>query len=117
MDNNRTNIVGKPARRVDALEKVLGTARYIGDYKVPGMLYGRVLRSSHPHARIVALDTSKAEKVPGVRAVITCRDFVNNGCFGRFMNDQFVLAYEEVRYVGEGIAAVAADTPASAAIS
>lgn len=112
--DKKTKIVGKPAKRVDALEKALGTARYIGDYKIPGMLYARVLRSSHPHSKIVSLDTSKAEKVPGVRAVITCQDFANNSCFGRFMNDQFVLAHQKVRYAGEGIAAVAADTPEAA---
>jgi len=107
--------VGKPAQRVDGPAKVLGTARYLEDMQVPGMLYARVLRSSLPHARIVKLDVSAARQVPGVRAVITSEDYVDHGRFGRFMNDQFVLAYEKVRHVGEGIAAVAADTPEAAA--
>lgn len=106
----KLNVVGKPANRVDALEKVLGTAKYLGDYQVPGMLYGSVLRSNHPHSRIVHLDTSGAMKVPGVKTVITCEDFVDNGRFGRHMKDQHILAYQKVRHVGEGIAAVAAET-------
>jgi CO/xanthine dehydrogenase Mo-binding subunit len=108
------HVIGKPANRVDALEKVLGTARYIDDYRVPGMLFGKVLRSNHPHSRIVRLDVSEALLVPGVKAVITSDDFVNHGRFGRHMNDQFVLAYQKVRYVGEGIAAVAAESPEAA---
>lgn len=111
---NKTNIVGKPAARVDALEKVLGTAKYLGDYRIPGMLFGRVLRSKYPHCKIINLDVSQALKIPGVWAVITCEDFENFGRFGRFMNDQFVLAHKKVRHVGEGIAAVAAETPEAA---
>jgi CO/xanthine dehydrogenase Mo-binding subunit len=107
-------VIGKPAKRVDATEKVLGTAKYLGDFQVPDMLYGKVLRSPHPHSRIINLDISETLKVPGIRAVITCNDFANKGRWGRFLNDQFVLAYEKVRYVGDAIAAVAADTPEDA---
>jgi CO/xanthine dehydrogenase Mo-binding subunit len=106
--------VGKPARRVDALEKVLGTAKYVADYRLPGMLYARALRSQVPHARIVRLDVSPALKVPGVRAVITSQDFFEHGCFGFPVSDQYMLAYQKVRYVGEAIAAVAAESPAAA---
>lgn len=106
--------IGKPAVRVDALDKVLGKARYISDYQLPGMLYARVLRSDLPHARIARLDVSAASKVPGVCAVITSADFVNHGCFGRPYKDQHLLAYQKVRHVGEGIAAVAAETPEAA---
>ena len=74
--------VGKPATRLDALEKVLGTAKYAGDYYMPGMLYARALRSTLPHARIVRLDVTPARQVPGVLAAITCDDFVNHGRFG-----------------------------------
>ena len=55
--------VGKPATRVDALEKVLGTAKYVGDYRLPGMVYARALRSTLPHARIVRLDVTPALRV------------------------------------------------------
>lgn len=106
--------VGKPARRVDALDKVLGTARYVGDMKLPGMLYARVLRSNQPHARIVRLDVQPALAVPGVKAVITSEDFVDHGRYGFPVKDKYMLACQKVRYVGEPIAAVAADTPDAA---
>lgn len=103
--------IGKPAQRVDALEKVLGTARYTGDYKLPGMLYARCLRSDLPHARIVRLNVAPALQVPGVLAAITSEDFVDHGRFGYPVADMYMLAYQRVRYVGDAIAAVAAETP------
>ncbi|MGC8779968.1 MAG: xanthine dehydrogenase family protein molybdopterin-binding subunit, partial [Anaerolineae bacterium] len=106
--------VGKPARRVDALEKVLGTAKYIADRKLPGMLHARCLRSDVPHARIVRLDVTPALAVPGVRGVITSEDFFEHGLYGFPVKDKYMLAYQKVRYVGEAIAAVAADTPEAA---
>ncbi len=108
-----TRYVGKPASRVDALEKVLGTAKYVADLRLPGMLVARCLRSTLPHARIVKLDVSPALKVPGVRAAITCEDFVNHGRFGFPVQDMFMLAFERVRYAGDAIAAVAAEDEAS----
>ncbi len=106
--------VGKPARRVDALEKVMGTAKYVADFRLPGMLYARARRSELPHARLVRLDVSMALAVPGVKAVITSNDFVDNGLYGFPVKDKYMLAYQIVRYVGEAIAAVAADTPEAA---
>jgi CO/xanthine dehydrogenase Mo-binding subunit len=106
--------VGRPARRVDALEKVLGTAKYLGDYKVPAMLVARALRSDQPHARIRFLDVKPALAVPGVRAVITCDDFVDHGVYGFPIRDKTMLAYQTVRYVGEAIAAVAAENAQAA---
>ena len=106
--------IGKPARRVDALEKVMGTAKYIADRKLPGMLHARCLRSEVPHARIVKLDVSPALAVPGVRAVITSDDYFEHGLYGFPVKDKYMLAYQKVRYVGEAIAAVAADTPEAA---
>ncbi len=103
--------IGKPAQRVDALEKVLGTAKYTGDYKLPDMLYARCLRSDLPHARIVRLDVTPALRVPGVKAAITGEDFVNHGNFGYPVQDMYMLAHQHVRYVGDAIAAVAAETP------
>jgi CO/xanthine dehydrogenase Mo-binding subunit len=101
--------IGKPARRVDALEKVLGTAKYTADYRLPGMLHARCLRSDVPHARIVRLDVTPALQVPGVQAAITEKDFVNHGNFGYPVQDMYMLAHEHVRYVGDAIAAVAAE--------
>jgi CO/xanthine dehydrogenase Mo-binding subunit len=102
--------IGKPIARVDAREKVLGTAKFIADYRMPGMLCARCLRSELPHARIVRLDVTAALRVPGVVAAITCEDFVDHGRFGFPVDDMFMLAYERVRYVGDAIAAVAAET-------
>ncbi len=106
--------IGQSARRVDALEKVMGTAKYLADYRLPGMLYARALRSEIPHGRIKKLDVGPALQVPGVKAVITNADFANQGKFGFPVSDQYMLAHEKVRYVGEGIAAVAAETPEAA---
>jgi len=109
-----TRYVGKPAARVDALEKVLGEARFLADINLPDMLYARALRSHLPHARIKRLDVSPALEVPGVKAVITSDDFVDHGNYGFPVKDNYMLAYQKVRYVGDAIAAVAAETPEAA---
>ncbi len=100
--------IGKPANRVDALEKVMGTALYTGDYYLPEMLVARCYRSPLPHARIKLIDTTEARKIPGVMAVITSEDFENHGRFGFPIVDMYMLAYERVRYVGDPIVAIAA---------
>src|SRR5512135_1003991 len=105
-----TRYVGKPAARVDALEKVMGTAKYVADLRVPGMVFARCLRSDQPHARIVRVDVAPALAVPGVLAAITCDDFVNHGKFGFPVEDMYMLAYGRVRYAGDAIAAVAAES-------
>ena len=101
--------LGKSVPRIDALEKVTGRARYCSDLSFPGMLYAKVLRSPYAHARIVRIDTSKAESLPGVRVVITGKD-VPDKRYGLFIFDQYILAKDVVRYVGEAVAAVAADS-------
>ena len=101
-------------RNVDGPDKVSGRAKYVGDMVLPGMLYAKVLRSAVPHARIVRLDVSPALAVPGVKAAITHADFVDHGNFGWPVKDQYALAYQKVRYVGDAIAAVAAETEAAA---
>lgn len=107
----RYTVVGSSVPRVDALEKVLGKARFGSDMKLPRMLYGKVLRSPHAHARIIGIDTSKAEQVPGVRGVITGKDVPEKRTGGvRYAFDQHVLARNVTRFAGEGVAAVAADT-------
>ena len=101
-------VVGQPVTREDGPEKVSGQTRYSGDLMLPGMLWGKVLRSPFPHARIVHIDTSGASKLPGVHAVLTGRDLAGM-LVGRTLRDTPLLAQEKVRFVGEKVAAVAAD--------
>ncbi|MGH6769878.1 MAG: molybdopterin-dependent oxidoreductase [Xanthobacteraceae bacterium] len=101
--------IGSNVRRIDAPSKVSGALRYAGDMVIPGMLHVQVLRSPHPHARIVSLDTTEAEAMEGVEGVITCADVPGKDGFGVFVNDQPIMARDRVRYVGEAIAAVAAE--------
>ena len=99
---------------VDGPTKVTGQARFVGDMVVPGMLFAKVLRSPVPHARILRLDVTPALCVPGVHAAITSADFADNGNLGWPVKDAYVLAYHKVRYVGDPVAAVAAETEAAA---
>jgi len=103
------SVVGKSVTRLDALEKVTGEAKYCTDIEIPGMLYGKVLRSPVAHAKIISIDTSKAEKLPGVRVVVTGKDAPERR-YGGYVKDQHILCRNVVRHVGDGIAAVAADT-------
>ena len=98
-----------PEYRVEGPLKVTGRARYTSDVHLPGMLYAKFLLSPHPHARIVSIDTSAARAVPGVHAVLTGQD-IGDRRFGRYLYDWPVLAYERVLFVGERVAAVAAET-------
>jgi CO/xanthine dehydrogenase Mo-binding subunit len=99
-----------PVTALDGPDKVTGAARYTFDVTLPAMLHAKVLRSPYPHARIVAIDTSKAEALPGVIAVVTGRDAVRlpDPYYGVAIRDQPVLAIDKVRYVGDMVAAVAA---------
>jgi len=103
------SIIGKRVARVDGKPMVLGKTKYVNDISLPGMLYGKILRSPCAHATILNIDTSKAETLPGVRAVITAKDIpiVRFG-YEPGMEDETVLAVDKVRYVGEPVAAVAA---------
>ena len=98
------NVVGKRGPNIDAIERVTGRAKYTGDIDLPGMLVARVLRSPHAHARIVNIDTSKAEAVQGVRAVITYKDAPKVMVWG---SRQYALN-DRARYVGDPVAALAA---------
>ncbi len=115
---SQLSYVGKSCARKDGPDKVTGRAVYTQDVKLPGMLTGRILRSPHPHARIVRIDTSKAMALPGVKAVMTVEDTkgIKHGFVEtpRYPPDQEVLAREKVRHVGEEIAAVAAIDPFTA---
>jgi xanthine dehydrogenase molybdenum-binding subunit len=101
------SIVGKRTPRIDAFERVTGQAHYTGDIQLPGMLYARVLRSSHPHARIVSIDTSKAEKLAGVKAIIHHENAKVPWSSGGHTHQRFIFN-NPVRYVGDAVAAVAA---------
>jgi CO/xanthine dehydrogenase Mo-binding subunit len=102
-------IVGQPIPRTDNTGKVTGEARYTADILLPGTLWAKTLRSPHSHARILRVDTSRAERAPGVRAVIAGKD-VRGILYGRRYRDISVLAQEKTRFQGERVAAVAADT-------
>jgi 4-hydroxybenzoyl-CoA reductase alpha subunit len=103
-------VVGKRVNRVEGYEKVTGEALYVADIQLPGTLCGRILRSPYAHAKILRLDTSKAEKLRGVRAVVTAEDTIKRG-WGAFFPDQYPLSVGKARYVGEEVAAVAAIDP------
>lgn len=106
--SNGYTVVGTSLPRVDALEKVTGKATYVFDLAMPAMLWGEILRSPHPHARITRIDTSRARALPGVMAVVTGADLASYPKYGAFVQDETVLAIDRVRYVGEGVAAVCA---------
>ena len=99
--------VGHPASRVDALQRVTGKATYTGDLHLPGMLYARVLRSPHPHARIRRIDASKALALPGVKAILTHENCDVIWGSGDTKNKRY-LFNNPVRFAGDAVAAVAA---------
>src|SRR6266852_5407115 len=103
--------VGQSVRRVDGVPKVKGEFEYASDLRRDGMLWGATLRSPHPHARIVSIDTSAAVEAPGVCAVLTHVDVPGKKTFGLDVQDQPVLAMDVVRYAGEAVAIVAAEDP------
>ena len=97
--------------RPDGFEKVTGQLKYLTDLKVPGMLYGKVLRSAMPHAQLLSIRTARAEVLAGVHAVLTHKDVPGLNRFGIVVPDQPVLCEDRVRYIGDAIAAVAAESP------
>ncbi len=123
-EEKELKFVGKnPTERPDAIEKVTGRARYAADYSLPGQLFGKVLRSPHAHANILSIDTSAAEALPGVKAVVTMDDFpdleVEIAAAGELMVNfrdvtRNVMAREKVLYDGHPLAAVAATSNAIA---
>ena len=104
------SVVGKRVQRIEGFDKVTGDSKFIADIHLPGMLTGRILRSPYPHARIRSIDTRKAEKLRGVRAVVTAEDTIKRP-WGAFFADQYILSVGKTRYVGEEVAAVAAIDP------
>ncbi len=99
--------VGKSIGRLDGLEKVTGTAKFVDDIDFgPNLLHAAIVESPHAHALIKSIDTSAAEKVPGVVKVVTGKDFPYK--FGLYMKDRYIFAQERVRFIGEQVAAVIA---------
>jgi CO/xanthine dehydrogenase Mo-binding subunit len=111
MIKRQLKYVGHSVPRVDGIEKVTGKAKFVGDISVPGMLYGKILRSPYPHARLLSIETKKAEALAGVVAVLTAADIAD---VNPIYNGRPVIAMHKVRYVGEPVAAVAAEDLASA---
>ena len=111
-EDEHHEFVGKSIERVDTRDKVMGKPIFLDDIKFSGMLYGKVLRSNLPHARILHIDTSKAAGLPGVKGVVTGTElpFLH----GESIFDKPFLARDKVRYAGEGVAAVVAEDEATA---
>lgn len=104
----KLDVIGKSVSRIDAVAKVIGKAVYSDDLVLPNMLVGKVLRSAYAHAKILRLDVSKARALPGVHAVLTAEDLPTNRLYHR-TGDTWVFADGEVNYIGDIVAAVAAD--------
>jgi len=112
--NNGFSIIGKPTAMVDAAEKTTGAGKYTDDLSVPGMLIGKILHSPYPHARIKSIDTRLAEKLAGVVAVVIGKDAPKTYGILPVGHDEYPLALDRVRYVGDNVACVVATTEAIA---
>ena len=110
----RRGRLGESAPRPDGVPKVRGEFAFSSDLYAEGMLWGHIVRSPHPAAAIRAIDVSGALRIPGVRAVLTSDDVPGRKTFGLDYPDQPVFAWDVVRYMGEPVAAVAADHPDTA---
>src|SRR3989338_5557346 len=107
------NPVGKSVPRIDGRGIVTGQTKYAFDINFPNMLVGKMIRSPHAHAKILSIDTSKAEALPGVKAIVTAKDthhikFGSNEYFFPHTVDQMAIEADKVRYVGDELGAVAA---------
>ncbi len=105
---NASAVIGQRLGKVDGLSKSTGRALYTDDIALPGMLHGRILRSPHAHARILSIDTSEAEAMEGVHAVVTGVDMPEPYCIIPWTRDEQALCTDRVRFIGDGVAAVAA---------
>lgn len=108
--NEEFSLIGKSTPRVESREKVTGKLKYTDDIKIEGALRGFTVRSPHPHARIKGIDTSKAEAYHGVERVLTWRDVTGENVFGLGYRDQPVLCKDKVRFVGDAVAFILAET-------
>ncbi len=107
-DSELLKVIGKPFRKVDARAKCTGQTKFADDIVLPRMLFAKLLRSHEPHARIVSIDTSKAESLPGVLAVITGKDLPISYGILPVSQDEHPLCIDKVRFIGDPVAAVAA---------
>jgi CO/xanthine dehydrogenase Mo-binding subunit len=112
-DPSPFRIVGQAIPRVEGVDKVTGRARFAADFSLPGTLWATALYSPLAHARIVSIDTTRARAIPGVRAILTGADFPGR-LHGRVLRDIPFLCAERVRFVGDRIAVVAAETKEAA---
>lgn len=108
MTNKIWTTVGKSEQRIDVVEKSTGKVRYVGDYSVPGLMHAKLVKSTQAHALIKSIDTTEAWKMPGVRAIVTGEVFPFH--IGPILADRPPLAFGKVRYYGEPIAIVVADS-------
>jgi CO/xanthine dehydrogenase Mo-binding subunit len=108
--NIKLSYVGKTVQRVDAKDKVTGTAQYIADLNFANQLYGKMVLAGIPHAIIRKIDTSKAKKVPGVVAILTAENISGKNQVGVVIHDQPLLAEKKVRYTGDCVALIAAES-------
>ncbi|MCX5812228.1 MAG: xanthine dehydrogenase family protein molybdopterin-binding subunit [Proteobacteria bacterium] len=112
--HSKFTVLNTHVHNIDGVAKVTGRAEYTFDIKLPGMLYGKILRSPHPHAKILNIDYSRALEIPGVYGVVTGKDTlgVKQGIWRRYKDlcDEQILPVDKVRYIGEPVAAVAAIT-------
>jgi CO/xanthine dehydrogenase Mo-binding subunit len=102
--------IGDSVPMLDSVARVTGTVDYVVNLRLPNMLFGKIVRSQSPHAKLLRLDTTNALRVPGVVAILTGEDLEENSFYGAAIRDQCVVAVDRVRYVGEPIAAIAAET-------
>src|SRR4051794_6771271 len=107
-EQSRPTSVGVSHQRVEVIPKLTGDAIYTGDMVLPGMLHAKVKKSPHARARIIRIDTSRAEALPGVHAVLTGHDLDYR--LGLYVVDKDILAKDVVRHFGEAVAAVAAES-------
>ena len=109
--------IGQSILQLDGRDKVTGTTAYTVHLELPGMAYGKILRSPYPHARILRIDASRAERTPGVLGVLTAADLSGwqNPYFGPVIRDQPIVAIDKVHFLGDPVAVVAAETPEIAA--
>ena len=111
VEQRERDILGVSAMRPDGAAKVTGDFSFTSDMHAENMLWGATLRSPHPYARIISIDTSRALALPGVHCVITADDVPGKQTYGLISSDQPVFARDYVRYMGEPVAAIAADHP------
>ena len=109
-ENLAEPVMGARTPRLDAPGKVTGSVKYAADMELPNMLHMSVLRSPHAYAKIISIDATRALEIPGVEIVLTAADVPGIDNFGVFIEDQPIMARDYVRYTGEAVAAVAAET-------